>query len=435
MTLMAAGLQQSAQATRAASGPAMSGSLLDPLLASGKLVSSTGSALANAKVHLLMWPSDDVVANMAEGDAANLVTVATATTDPTGGFGIRLADLSGLLLGAGLDDIIDFTLIATDANGEVAHYAFSREVVTRVVNDTVRTLFVDPLNITEGLEDLLAEVGNLLNLVVPAKNVLLKIGDGGSRTTTDPDDSTADDPAPDDPGVEEPIEESVPETQALVVESDEAAIGDKSCYVTSEKVYSPRTTLVGQHGSSSSYATGDFTYTSGATSTLGVGVSSSGSYGSFKSSGTNSKSSTGSQGYAARAGKGYWGYRTLFKVSKFRYYCAYPGAAGVSFYETRSTGWASGATTAIWGSSQLPSATKCTPQEAGADFTKSTSTAITWSNGLDTSGVIGLDLSARTGYETDAKIFFDFPTVDQRLCGTADYPGGTPRVLVAKPKA
>jgi hypothetical protein len=63
------------------------------------------------------------------------------------------------------------------------------------------------------------------------------------------------------------------------------------------------------------------------------------------------------------------------------------------------------------------------PQNAGTTFTKDRTKAITWTNGASLAGAIGIDLSARTGYSTDAEVIFTFSR-DRRLCGTGDNPGG-----------
>lgn len=41
---------------------------------------------------------------------------------------------------------------------------------------------------------------------------------------------------------------------------------------------------------------------------------------------------------------------------------------------------------------------------AGSDYQKDTTNAITWSAGAKTGGVIGIDLSTRTGFRTNARM-------------------------------
>lgn len=174
-------------------------------------------------------------------------------------------------------------------------------------------------------------------------------------------------------------------------------------------------------------------YGQGQSTTFGVGFSASGKYGTFKSDGTMSKSTTSTVGFATYSGAGYWGRRTQWVPGKYSLWCtgSFGGTTKVG-YEVRTYKYAGGATSASWGTGQLPSATKCVPHEKGSFSETITSTAITWTNGFDTSGPIGLDLSARTGYSSTAQAKFKFTRGAGRSCGTADYPAGTPRVLVAK---
>lgn len=83
-------------------------------------------------------------------------------------------------------------------------------------------------------------------------------------------------------------------------------------------------------------------------------------------------------------------------------------------------------------SSTTPRATYCETYFAGSGFMKRTSTATTFSTGASTSGIIGINLSARTGYSTSAKITFSF-TKDRALCGTNGHAVGTPGRLVVRP--
>ncbi len=50
-------------------------------------------------------------------------------------------------------------------------------------------------------------------------------------------------------------------------------------------------------------------------------------------------------------------------------------------------------------------------------LTKDTANAITFSSGLEISGVIGIDLSLKTGFDTSTKIKHVFSSVGQ-LCGS-----------------
>lgn len=80
-------------------------------------------------------------------------------------------------------------------------------------------------------------------------------------------------------------------------------------------------------------------------------------------------------------------------------------------------------------STTIPSTPYCVSYNvAGSGGTKESTNAITWSNGAKLSGAIGIDLSSRTGFRTNAKTEYALVTPG-RLCGTHDKPNGTPRRL------
>jgi hypothetical protein len=64
-----------------------------------------------------------------------------------------------------------------------------------------------------------------------------------------------------------------------------------------------------------------------------------------------------------------------------------------------------------------------------------TPAAVEWSAGFSIAQ-IGFNAIAQTGYDADAAVHFDVQKkgtcTSKELCGTNDYPGGTPRRLAAK---
>jgi hypothetical protein len=79
---------------------------------------------------------------------------------------------------------------------------------------------------------------------------------------------------------------------------------------------------------------------------------------------------------------------------------------------------------------RIPKATYCVPQTVNSSFTKTTTAPFTFSGGVNISKLLGINLSAETGYSSTASStpVFTTRTVD---CGTHDYPGGDPRLLSA----
>jgi hypothetical protein len=183
--------------------------------------------------------------------------------------------------------------------------------------------------------------------------------------------------------------------------------------------YGPEWDIVGQTYVNYSGITQGFTYHAGQSSTLGVGISSTNKSGSFTGDGTTSESSSTAETYPTR-GPAYVYYQTEFVYANYEDECTQGNQ-----WEARSDGYAGGAQSAF--TSKPPVANYCVNQEAGSTFTKSTTTAVTWTNGLSIP-VIGLSLSSHTGYDSGASLTFHF-TGNHRMCGTGGYPGGTPYQL------
>lgn len=84
--------------------------------------------------------------------------------------------------------------------------------------------------------------------------------------------------------------------------------------------------------------------------------------------------------------------------------------------QVRPYRWDGGALS--YAAASAPSAPNCSPVLAvPATLTKDTANAITFSNGLQISGVIGIDLSLKTRFNTSTKIKHVFSSVGQ-LCGS-----------------
>ncbi len=159
-----------------------------------------------------------------------------------------------------------------------------------------------------------------------------------------------------------------------------------------------------------------FSYSRGADSSLGVGVSATGAYGSFTGSGTISKSSSITMDYPEYGNHRGVYYKTEFSWGKYLMSCSMGGrGAPVSHhYEARARGYYGGAKTST---AYIPTAKHCAYQQNGTKFTRTTSHAITWSDGADLAKVIGISLSAETGYSSDATVVYSFDA-NRYLCGT-----------------
>lgn len=186
-----------------------------------------------------------------------------------------------------------------------------------------------------------------------------------------------------------------------------------------------RTVWVGGTYVKATGVTADLAYNNGASSSLGMGVSTSGKYGSFSASGTRSVASNGSVDFPTNTG--FQHDYTQFRYGKYGYSC--DSSPGFRKYNVQARYWVGGATT--YAPSLSPTANYCMPYQAGAKATQETSTAYEFSTGADISGAIGIDLSSRSGYSKAVKTVFTFKST-RKLCGTNGYPGQSPKRLVAK---
>lgn len=334
----------------------------------GVVESRSGRGTA-ARLTLLAWPDDSILEQLDAGEQVKLVPVAKAAAAADGSFAIRVDPAAPLGQLTSDDGTMHTTLVAEDS-GTVGHYAVSLR--------STGASWVEARADSEDEEP-------------TAANATLRLQEGGEDA------------------------------------GDAPAAQDKYCTSHHMETYDPVYVLVGQAYTGPN-AKATFTYQSGAESALGVGFSSSGEFGSYEASGTMSKSSNGTLTWPQA---GQWArqhYDTQYRYAKY-YVSCYNGTPYPTYwYEVRPYSWAGGQRTRT---ATTPGADYCTNMLAGGSFTKSTTNAVNWTNGVKLGAVVGIDLSSRTGYTTTASIKHDFVNSGQ-LCGTHDYPGGTPARLVGK---
>jgi hypothetical protein len=181
--------------------------------------------------------------------------------------------------------------------------------------------------------------------------------------------------------------------------------------------YNNRTDLIGEVYTGPD-ATGDFQYSTEGTTTVSIGVSASGSYGSFSSSGSATVTAKASIDYPTVGNNGLKVWQTEFQWKKIYeeiytdYGCQSTG------YEVRPSAWEGDQSG--YNAASAPTANYCSTAYAGSTTSKDSSNAITFSNGAKLGSVIGIDLSSKTGFTSKAKIVFKWQRAG-RLCGTNTY--------------
>lgn len=394
-----------------------SASLSTPVVSSGTVTNAAGTPVTDADVVLYAWPDNDSENALQEGDTVELQPVAKAVSDSSGNYALRIGDVSSLAPQAGSDSLVNFETVAYSGTTQ-ANFSFPRRLIS-ATNSSTGSAYLTAVtpDSSSGSSSLAADssapdAGFTTSTAAVTANLALESLSAG----TDAADSTAgrtddtDNPASltDDPTA------AAPDSSA-----DYDAGVTKGCSAQLVKNYGPKWVIVGQTYSVTSGVDHTLTYSSGASSTLGVAISGSGAIGSFKASGSSSKSSTITNFYPTYGNHRGVYYQTQFKYGKYHVMCAYGKYNNKEYYEARTTGFVGGENVAGAGA---PRAAYCTRYLNGAKFTKKNSKAITWTDGASLKGSIGIDLSARTGYTTDATVKYTFHA-DRYVCGTNDYPG------------
>ncbi|GAA4393436.1 hypothetical protein GCM10023153_13420 [Ornithinibacter aureus] len=350
----------------------------DVTVASGTVQSGSGVPV-QARVIAYAWPSNAAVAATPEGGGLQLFPVGSVLTSAAGSYTLNLAP----------EDLEMFTDAFGNVNLEIVSVtADGRSAATSTSLSTDSGVEGAPLTMAEATPDL---------------TVITQSAPKGTDA-----DLLADF-----------VDMGQSPTQAA---ASAFALQTPACGSIYKGSLGSRTVWVGGTYSTTSGVTGDLVYVRGADSALGVGVSVTGKYGSFKASGTASVSTSDTINFPSSTGRRH--YYTNFEYGKYLV-----GCTGSMKYIARPRSYIGGSS--VWTPSTVPTANYCTSYVNGTTVTKNRTTAYQNTAGVDISAAIGLDLSSRTGYQTDAAVTYKF-TATRRLCGVTGYPGGTPSRLVAK---
>jgi hypothetical protein len=337
--------------------------LIDVPVVTGKVYQEDGKTeAAYATMVLFAWPNDDDLVDLEEGDSINRIPIGITTTNKSGYYQLRIdpkVDSRNCWSKAGYLNCEIFTL--TDTGFKATFFS-------------IKKIDALALDITKSDDTAYANSNNGEILIGMKTNI-----------------------------------EIVPR------------INDKEAstliYGTLIEVYSPAWVNVGNIlnlGNPGNY-TEQFIYQAGATSTIVVGISSTGQYGTFSKSGTITKSSTATIGFPS-----YSSVTTRFMDTQFtfaKYLCNF---YGIPYYAVQAYQFVGGTQTSRI--CEYPeNQTYRSIYSPGAFFIKQTNIATTWETGAKVSFLIGIDLSARCGYTSNSKLEFHFITTGY-LYGESGYP-------------
>lgn len=334
----------------------------------GTLRDSKGMARSDARVVALAWPKNEDLAAMRPGETGRLVPIAWSSTDGSGRFYFTEEQFAEVRdKFADQSGNVNLTLLSSNGTGETAQTAVS-----------------------------------------------LPVRDGLSHESASADLSYSPSVAQDLPPALAAKRPAEPTQPAALVDCEFLYLSNLG------KAWA----TIGRHWATGVNATHQLTFTAGASATLGVGMSQSGNYGSYSASGTASVSTQSTIGFSSSTGSR--DDRTEMTYGKYQYVCWTPGYP--TYFYARPTAVAGGTQL---GASAVPTANYCTAYSAGSWLEKSTTAATTTSLGAATVPLIGISLSAQSGYTANTKLKFTF-NESGRLCGTSGYPASAPGLLVAK---
>jgi hypothetical protein len=250
-----------------------SGPLAGSLAAQGRLVSPNGRVIGGARVVLYAWPVTSVVSEIRPGQRVPLKIVGSAVTSASGRYAIRVTSPAALLSSAERDGTVNLEIITTTRAGWDV-FSFPRRLVP-TAHGTVLAVASD------GTAARMApQVANLH--LMRANHHLIRAAPG------------------------------------------RIAGPSKCCQcgqLSPVKNLGPQWSTV---GATYSHVTGvkmSFTYGNGQRSSLGVAVSSSGSFGTWTASGVHDQSSTSSESFPTFTGATSNYYRTEFVYEKYLVEC------------------------------------------------------------------------------------------------------------------
>jgi hypothetical protein len=187
--------------------------------------------------------------------------------------------------------------------------------------------------------------------------------------------------------------------------------------------------IVGYKGSADTHLDGaDFVFSTGYSTTVGVGVSAGGTFGSISADGTISHSSTEQVAYENMAGAGSNFLEAESIWNWQEYQCFEPDGHGGGYYvyDWYLTEDSLGGSAGTPGTSFV-SAGDCYPSTNLTSVTEASSTQEDWTNGADlTSKEFNIDLSSQDGYTSSASLTYNFNYAHQDFppyCGVHGYPG------------
>lgn len=332
------------------------------ILIQGRLLDSNGQPV-QGRVYVMTWPTQDVLSRLDVGDELKRTIVAKGQAHRDGSFVLRADPAVSVSEYMEPSGIVNFDLVAQTGK-HAKTFAFPRRL-----DAAVESTWVSP--------------AKSASKAAPAPMTI---------------DLVVDQPIPAPVGVPAPLP------------------ADKhfGCSDVVVATYNNRTTLTGEVYTGPD-ATGDFQYTSAGFSTLGMGWSVSGSYGSFSASGTRTVSASSTIDYPTVGNNGLKVMETQFQYKKIHHDLATDYGCVDYGYSVDPTAWEGDMLS--YTAAGAPTASYCSSTLAGGKTTKDAGVAVTFTNGVQIKSAIGVDLSASTGFSSASRIVLTWQRAGH-LCGS-----------------
>jgi hypothetical protein len=333
-------------------------SLAGPTVVEGSL--SGAPSLSGDRVALYAMPPQSFMNKLRVGESFQGKLVGSTTSSPTGAYTIRVSDPEAIT-SSSYDGIVNFQVWAA---GHVAGHAY---------------------NTFYGFSRRLSASGALVPMY--------------GRATAAPERASI-------------ALHQITGRDALEAVADSDNVLSSDCWTETSDL-GPKWTTVAGLWSTISPMDKYLTYTTGASSSVSIGVSiNAGPWATGTAGNTTVTSDAGSQGFPDLKGINSALGQTKMEEGFFQT-CQI--SSEVSTFPYAVDGGDK------WIGNSPPQATYCVSELANSKVTVNRTQAFTFSDGLDLQDTYGISLAATTGYSSTASIEYDFPDADY-ACGTASYP-------------
>ena len=367
-------------------------------VAAGALKGSDGQPIVGAQLALMANPTAAQLDALEPGDELQTPFLDTVRTDARGKFALGVEDIRDLADREDNSDIVNFRVVVVGAPAPV--------------------------------------VENFSGVVDAATGTINQAGGGTGVGSAAPEDVDLSYPAPAATADAQLVRNRFAGSSATGVRRVMSTAADiepaySGCTTILDADLGKRATSLARYYSRSDGVAANYTLTTNASMTFGIGVSSS------KTSGFSAKGDS-----SVKQATGFMEDNPILKghfnnaanadvhVKRFGIFCSYsPG-----FYEVRATRYESSLRNSPLSSAPTfpTSDAYCIHKQKGSKWAMIRTAATTLSGGLDVSGVIGIDLTSQSGFSADAVLTMDFPNAAGRVCGQKDSPAGSPGMLVAR---